>query len=139
MNHLLQTPNVPHLLPAAASPNYSIWIIAVVVVVVLALFVIFRVVRKPSAAASSNSSCARSDAEIARTILDSLGGADNIASVDHCVTRLRLTVHDPQRIDEKQLKTINCAGIIRPSKTDIQVVIGKKVALIAEEFDKLLH
>lgn len=136
MNHFLQTPYVPHLLPAAASPNYSIWIVVVVVLIALALFVILRIVRKPAPASNSG---AASDAAIARAILDSLGGASNIASVDHCITRLRLTIHDPQCIDEKQLKTVDCAGIIRPSKTDIQVVIGKKVAQIAEEFEKLLH
>lgn len=40
--------------------------------------------------------------EIAKQIIEAVGGRDNIASFAHCATRLRIMVHDQQKIDEKK-------------------------------------
>ena len=77
-------------------------------------------------------------AAIASVVLEGLGGAENITSVDNCVTRLRLEVKDRYLVDEKKIKSAGCAGVIRPGKDSVQVVIGPKVQFVADEFKKLI-
>lgn len=74
---------------------------------------------------------------MATIILEGLGGKENITSIDHCITRLRLEVKDRYQVDEKKIKSAGVAGIIRPGKTSVQVVIGPKVQFVHDEFKKL--
>jgi len=74
---------------------------------------------------------------MARIILEGVGGADNVASIDSCITRLRLEVKDRLLVDEKKIKSSGAAGVVRPGKTSVQVVIGPKVQFVADEFRKL--
>lgn len=74
---------------------------------------------------------------VAATILEGVGGAANVTSIDNCITRLRLEVKDSSLVDEKKIKSAGAAGVIRPSKTAVQVVIGTKVQFVADEFKKL--
>ena len=41
-------------------------------------------------------------------------------------------------VDEKKIKSAGVSGVIRPSKTSVQVVIGPKVQFVADEFKKLM-
>ncbi|CCY77575.1 pts system N-acetylglucosamine-specific iibc component [Brachyspira sp. CAG:700] len=66
-----------------------------------------------------------------------LGGADNIVSVDNCITRLRLELKDNSVINEVEIKK-NFPGILKPGKTSVQVIVGTDVQLLADEFKKLL-
>ena len=75
---------------------------------------------------------------IAAGILEGLGGAANITSLDNCVTRLRMEVKDYTQINEKKIKASGARGIIRPSKTSVQVIIGTQVQHVADEMKKLL-
>lgn len=38
---------------------------------------------------------------------------------------------------EKKIKSAGVAGVIRPGKTSVQVIIGTKVQFVADEFKKL--
>lgn len=76
--------------------------------------------------------------EVAKIIIEGLGGKNNVASVDNCITRLRIEVKDYTAVDEKKIKSAGVAGIIRPSKTSVQVVIGPKVQFVADEVNKML-
>lgn len=75
---------------------------------------------------------------LAAEILQGLGGKENIASLDYCITRLRLEVKDNLLVDEAKIKKAGVAGVIRPSKTNVQVVIGPQVQFVADEFKKLI-
>ena len=75
--------------------------------------------------------------EVARIILEGLGGKDNITSIDNCITRLRLEIKDYTLVDEKKIKSAGVAGVIRPGKTSVQVIIGTQVQHVADEFKKL--
>ena len=77
-------------------------------------------------------------AAMAAAILEGLGGKENVTSADNCITRLRLEVKDRLLVDEKKLKASGAAGVIRPGKTSVQVIIGPKVQFVADEFKKLL-
>ena len=74
---------------------------------------------------------------MAEIILEGLGGKENVTSIDHCITRLRLEVKDRLLVDEKKIKTSGASGVIRPGKTSVQVIIGPKVQFVYDEFKKL--
>ena len=113
-------------------------------------FVIFRIIivkmdlktvgrEDDDTAAEMNIDLGSSDyAALAAALLAGVGGAGNIASVDNCITRLRLEVKDRLLVDEKALKATGVAGVIRPGKTSVQIIIGPKVQFVAEEFKKLV-
>ena len=76
--------------------------------------------------------------QVAAIILEGLGGKENVASLDNCITRLRLEVKDYALVDEKKIKSAGVAGVIRPSKTSVQVIVGTKVQFVADEMAKML-
>ncbi len=74
---------------------------------------------------------------IAKQILAGCGGKENIASIDNCVTRLRLEVKDMTQVDDKAIKAAGVAGVIKPGKTSVQVIVGTKVQFVADAFSEL--
>ncbi len=132
-------------LPAAAKT----WLIAPLG---LAAFVVFYLVfrfaitkfdlktpgREDDADAELNIELANNDfTKMAEIILEGVGGKENVTSIDNCITRLRLEVKDRLLVDEKVIKSSGAAGVIRPGKTSVQVIIGPKVQFVADEFKKL--
>ena len=75
--------------------------------------------------------------EVAKIVLEGVGGPENVTSIDNCITRLRLEVKDYTKVNEKVIKSAGVAGVIRPSKTSVQVIIGTQVQFVADEFKKL--
>ena len=75
--------------------------------------------------------------EVAKIILEGVGGKENVTSIDNCITRLRLEIKDYTAVDEKKIKSAGVAGLIRPGKNAVQVVVGTKVQFVADEFKKL--
>ena len=74
---------------------------------------------------------------IAKQILAGCGGKENIASIDNCVTRLRLEVKDMTQVDDKAIKAAGVAGVIKPGKTSVQVIVGTQVQFVADAFSEL--
>lgn len=62
-----------------------------------------------------------------------LGGAANLVSVDACTTRLRLVLADPDAVDEAVLRSLGARGLVRPSRTTLQVVLGPIADQVAGE------
>jgi len=75
---------------------------------------------------------------MATGFVEALGGKDNITDVDNCATRLRLEVKDSTLVSDKDLKKYGAAGVIKPSKTSVQVVVGPKVQFVADEMKKMI-
>ena len=75
--------------------------------------------------------------EIAKKILAGCGGKGNIVSIYNCVTRLRLEVRDMTAVNDKAIKAAGVAGVIKPGKTSVQVIVGTKVQFVADAFSKL--
>ena len=65
--------------------------------------------------------------EVAKIVLEGVGGPENVASIDNCITRLRLEVKDYTKVNEKLIKSAGVAGVMRPSKTSVQVIIGTQI------------
>ncbi len=77
-------------------------------------------------------------AQVAAIILEGLGGKSNVVSLDNCITRLRLEIKDYTQVDEKKIKSAGVAGVMRPSKNAVQVIVGTKVQFVADEMKKML-
>ena len=75
--------------------------------------------------------------QVAKVILEGVGGKENVTSIDNCITRLRLEIKDYTKVDEKKIKSAGVAGVIRPGQKSVQVIVGTKVQFVADEFKKL--
>lgn len=73
----------------------------------------------------------------ARSYLRALGGTENLVSLEACITRLRLVVRDPQVVDERALKALGAAGIVRLGGGAVQVVVGPQAELVAAEIKRI--
>ena len=67
-------------------------------------------------------------------ILEGLGGKDNIAGLDCCATRLRVTVKNPETVSEIVLKQSGAAGVIKKGN-GVQVIYGPQVSVIKSELE----
>ena len=57
-----------------------------------------------------------------QAILQGLGGVENVVSLDHCATRLRVELKDQSLLDEARIKGAGARGVVKPGPTSIQVV-----------------
>lgn len=65
--------------------------------------------------------------KIAEGVLANVGGAENIASATHCMTRLRLTFKDKSKVDGDAIKAIMGVIDINWAGEQLQVIIGQSV------------
>ena len=75
---------------------------------------------------------------MAKGFIEGLGGADNIVDVDNCTTRLRIEVKDNVPVKDSKIKASGAAGVIRPGKTSVQIIVGPKVQMVADEMKKMI-
>lgn len=78
-----------------------------------------------------------SNTELATALLPLLGGKANIVNIDNCTTRLRLDVVDSSVIKDGEIKKL-VPGVLKPSKTAVQVIVGPEVEFVATELKKLV-
>ncbi len=69
-----------------------------------------------------------------QTILEGCGGKENITSIDNCITRLRLEVKDITAVNDKVIKSAGVAGVIKPGKTSVQVIMELRFSLLRMHF-----
>jgi len=79
------------------------------------------------------------DRIIAKQIIEGLGGLENIADIDNCITRLRVEVLDASKIQEGLIKKSNPNGIIRPDQNTIHVVYGGRITKIRNIVDNYVY
>ncbi|MDB6088904.1 MAG: N-acetyl-D-glucosamine transporter [Gammaproteobacteria bacterium] len=91
------------------------------------------------AATATQSAVGTASGDRARGYVAALGGAGNIVSVDACTTRLRLIVASQEAVDADALKQLGARGLVRPSATALQVVIGTNADQIAGEIKSALR
>ncbi|MGB9098233.1 PTS cellobiose/arbutin/salicin transporter subunit IIBC [Erwinia sp.] len=81
---------------------------------------------------------AKNFAPLAQSIVDALGGVDNIAAVTHCMTRLRFVVVNEGSVDTATLKSLTGVMGVVSNDTQCQVIIGNNVSQAYAEVQKLL-
>jgi len=75
----------------------------------------------------------------AQAFISALGGTENIVNTDACITRLRMSVNDSSKLEDKNFMKLGAKGVIRPDKNSIQIVLGTRAEGVAEEIKHLLR
>lgn len=60
----------------------------------------------------------------AQRIIELSGGLDNIASIQHCMTRLRMEVKDREMVKEEEIKSLKLVKGLIDSGGQVQVILG---------------
>ena len=77
--------------------------------------------------------------QLAKTILEFVGGESNISSLTHCATRLRFNLKDEKKANTTQLKnTKGIMGVVS-SGGQYQVIIGSDVGSVYKELMELVN
>lgn len=86
-----------------------------------------------AAAAPAVSAAAGDVAQLGAAYVSVVGGAANITNIDACITRLRLSVNDADLVDEAAAKRLGASGVIKLNKQSVQIIVGPKAELIADQ------
>lgn len=86
---------------------------------------------------NAQSGMSKSRDDVSALIISGLGGAGNIADLDCCATRLRITVLDENLVDDTRLKSSGAKGVVRKGK-GVQVIYGPHVTLIKSGLEDCL-
>ena len=70
-------------------------------------------------------------------ILKGVGGVNNLTDIDCCATRLRLTLKDSSKIDEKLLKATGASGVVVKG-SGVQVIYGPSVTIVKTNFEEFV-
>ncbi|MCX6484648.1 MAG: PTS transporter subunit EIIC [Mycobacterium sp.] len=74
---------------------------------------------------------ARADST-AEQLIAAFGGRANLVNVDACITRLRMDVADPTKVDQARLKALGAAGVIEIGNS-VQAVFGTQAEALKND------
>lgn len=74
--------------------------------------------------------------ELARKIVENVGGKENINGLTHCITRLRFKLKNEEKANDEILKNMDGIVTIMRAGGQYQVVIGNHVPVVFEEVIK---
>jgi PTS system N-acetylglucosamine-specific IIC component len=72
------------------------------------------------------------EATRADRLIAAFGGRDNLVNVDACITRLRIDVADPAKVDKDTLKKLGAAGVVEVGRS-VQAVFGTQAETLKNE------
>lgn len=73
---------------------------------------------------------------LALSIIEGVGGKDNILDLTHCATRLRFKLSDESKVDTKKLESIKEVVGVNPTAKEYQIIIGNEVKSV---FDAIIN
>ncbi len=76
---------------------------------------------------------------VASDILASIGNEDNIQSLNHCATRLRIILKNNQHCDKEKIKAVDGVIAVVESAGQLQIVIGNEVNYVFEQLKALVY
>jgi PTS system glucose-specific IIC component len=74
---------------------------------------------------------------MARELVRAFGGRGNIASLDACITRLRVGLRDPARADQARLKALGAAGVVSVGNS-LQAIFGTRSENLKTDMEQYL-
>lgn len=74
--------------------------------------------------------------QLTATIIEKVGGAENISSVSHCVTRLRFSLVDKGKADTESLKKVEGVLGVTYGMEQYQVILGQNVFEVFDIIEK---
>ena len=87
---------------------------------------------------ASGTTGGKNDNATSAMILEGLGGKENIANLDCCATRLRVTVKESDKVSDSLLRQSGAAGVIHKG-SGVQVVYGPQVSVIKSELEEYME
>ncbi len=76
--------------------------------------------------------------KLSNAVINAYGGKENIKNVDACITKLRIQVIDPNKVDKKQLMDLGARGVVNPSKQSVYAVFGTQADRIKNEMKDII-
>lgn len=73
----------------------------------------------------------------AEQLIAAFGGRENLVNVDACITRLRMEVADPAKVDHARLKALGAAGVIEVG-SGVQAVFGTQAEALKNDIIDVL-
>ena len=74
--------------------------------------------------------------DLARSILENVGGAENVASVAHCITRVRFKLKDESRANTAKIEALKGVIQVIQANGQCQVVVGN---IVEDVYDAVLE
>lgn len=78
-----------------------------------------------------------SNEQFCSLVLVELGGLENLLVIDSCITRLRIEVVDPLKINSEKLIELGSEGIIKVGENRMQIIFGEKATILEKHYNKL--
>lgn len=75
--------------------------------------------------------------QLCKDILENVGGVENITSVAHCITRLRLKVKDVDKCNTEVIEKLPGVIKVMNANGQYQIVVGNKVENVYDDFLKV--
>ena len=79
-----------------------------------------------------------SNTQLAKDIIEKVGGKDNISSMTHCVTRLRFVLRNNDSADREAIKKMEGVISVLDSGGQLQIILGPAVNEVYAEASKLV-
>lgn len=94
-------------------------------------------VNEAKAAGRSDAKGAGKGDRVSELIVQGLGGKNNLADVDCCATRLRITVKDASKVQDSLLKESGASGVIHKGN-GVQIIYGPQVSVVKSHLEDFL-
>lgn len=75
--------------------------------------------------------------DLAFNVLEAMGGQENIAHLDACITRLRVSVNSISQVDKDRLKKLGAAGVLEVGD-NIQAIFGPRSETIKGQMQDIM-
>jgi PTS system N-acetylglucosamine-specific IIC component len=93
--------------------------------------------RTSGSAAAATAKAPVSTDSMAERLIAAFGGRENLVNVDACITRLRMEVTDPSRVDKAALKGLGAAGVVEVGN-NVQAIFGPKAESMKDDIKAVL-
>ncbi len=120
-----------------------IWLIYLGILYAILYYVVFRVVitvmdlKTPGREEESGSAKVVVTDEMVRNLVEAFGGKTNIKNLDACITRLRVTVHNPENVDQNSIKGLGATAIVVVGQ-NMQAIFGPQSDNIRTEMQEAM-
>ncbi|MCG5105173.1 glucose-specific PTS transporter subunit IIBC [Oceanobacillus alkalisoli] len=130
-------------------PGQEPWWLAVIAGLVFAViyYVIFRFMiqkfnlktpgREAVNGEDGNEGTAIDQNSVPAQVLEAMGGKENIAHLDACITRLRVSVNNQSEVDKDRLKKLGASGVLEVGE-NIQAIFGPRSEIIKGQMQDIM-
>ncbi|WP_068615938.1 glucose-specific PTS transporter subunit IIBC [Paenibacillus tuaregi] len=133
-------------------PNRTPWYLVIIVGAVFAVIYYFGfrfIIRKFNLKTPGREDAAEEETEVQESgpvgsgdlpgnILTALGGKENIAHLDACITRLRVEVKDKGSVNKDRLKKLGASGVLEVGN-NVQAIFGTRSDTIKSQIQDIMN